>query len=199
MYKLICAYRALQWYEMTPYEVGSADVGAFIPSWALGRAFDNGRDVEPRPEISLSILSGIFASAFTATLAHYYQEVKPGLTALPFFKMFDAYVCMSSSIFLRMSLNRLTTTVYVPSENFQATFESDLSTLHPFPPAELPNFLRGLHGQLKPGIPAAVTERETLGLMDAGAELNIPYVPLYRRGCDVIISLDASADSQASI
>ncbi|EGG12571.1 uncharacterized protein MELLADRAFT_86725 [Melampsora larici-populina 98AG31] len=157
------------WYEMTPYEVGSQDVGAFIPTWALGRAFENGRDVKARPEISLSILSGIFASAFTATLAHYYQEVKPGLVMLPFFKAFDAYV---------------------------STFESDLSVLHPFPPAELPNFLRGLNGQLKPGISAAVTERETLGFMDAGADLNIPYVPLYRRGCDVIISLDASADSQ---
>ncbi|KAH9811818.1 acyl transferase/acyl hydrolase/lysophospholipase [Melampsora americana] len=157
------------WYEMTPYEVGSQDVGAFIPTWALGRAFENGRDIEARPEISLSILSGIFASAFTATLAHYYQEVKPGLVMLPFFKAFDTYV---------------------------SSFESDLSTLHPFPPAELPNFLRGLHGQLEPGISAAVTERETLGFMDAGAELNIPYVPLYRRGCDIIISLDASADSQ---
>ncbi|KAG0139325.1 hypothetical protein CROQUDRAFT_666676 [Cronartium quercuum f. sp. fusiforme G11] len=157
------------WYEMTPYEVGSEDVGAFIPTWSLGRAFENGHDIEPRPEISLSILSGIFASAFTATLAHYYQEVKPGLMVLPFFKMFDAYV---------------------------STFESDLSTLHPFPPAELPNFLRGLQGQLKPGLSVAVTECETLGLMDAGAELNIPYVPLYRRNCDVIISLDASADSQ---
>lgn len=84
-------------------------------------------------------------------------------------------------------------------KNKSASFESDLSTLHPFPPAELPNFLRGLHGQLKPGLPASITERETLGLMDAGAELNIPYVPLYRRGCDVIMSFDASADSQASL
>lgn len=86
-----------QWYEITPYEAGSEDVGAWIPTWALGRAFDKGHDVEPRPEISLSILSGIFASAFTATLAHYYQEVKPGLVMLPFFKMFDTYVCMSFS------------------------------------------------------------------------------------------------------
>jgi len=32
--------------------------------------------------------------------------------------------------------------------------------------------------------------------MDAGAELNIPYYPLFRRDVDCIIALDASADSQ---
>lgn len=30
----------------------------------------------------------------------------------------------------------------------------------------------------------------------SGANLNIPYIPLWRRDCDIIISLDASADSQ---
>ena len=35
--------------------------------------------------------------------------------------------------------------------------------------------------------------------MDAGAYLNIPYLPLMRRECDVIIAIDASADSQVSV
>lgn len=77
-----------------------------------------------------------------------------------------------------------------------AAFNQDLALLHPFPPAELPNPLKGLSGDLRPGSPEGISENDTLGLMDGGAELNIPYVPLYRRGCDVIIALDASADSQ---
>ncbi|KAI8459441.1 acyl transferase/acyl hydrolase/lysophospholipase [Phakopsora pachyrhizi] len=157
------------WYELTPYEVGSEDVGAFIPTWALGRVFEDGKDIKRSPELSLSILNGIFASAFTATLAHYYNEVKNGLGGLPFFSVVENYV---------------------------SRFETDLAALHPFPPAELPNFLYGLRGSLKPALPASIVEGKTLGLLDAGAELNIPYVPLYRRECDVIISLDASADSQ---
>lgn len=80
---------------MTPFEFGSEELGAFIPTWSLGRPFESGKDVEARPELSLTVLSGIFASAFTATLAHYYKEVKPALMAVPFAKAIDAYVCAS--------------------------------------------------------------------------------------------------------
>ena len=34
--------------------------------------------------------------SFTATLAHYYKEVKPALMALPFAKAIDGYVCARS-------------------------------------------------------------------------------------------------------
>ena len=89
-----------------------------------------------------------------------------------------------------------------------------LDAIHPFPPAELPNFLYGLEPSLptpsspsdgSPSsssatpapstIPHALTEARTLGFADAGVELNLPYVPLLRRSVDVIIALDSSADS----
>ena len=38
---------------------------------------------------------------------------------------------------------------------------------------------------------------QTNTLIDQGAYCNVPYLPLLRRQCDVIISSDASADSQA--
>ncbi|KAG9126079.1 hypothetical protein FRC07_005004 [Ceratobasidium sp. 392] len=36
------------WFEWSPYEVGCDELGAWIPSWALGRRFDNGRNIERR-------------------------------------------------------------------------------------------------------------------------------------------------------
>ncbi|KAG8704692.1 hypothetical protein FRC09_003382, partial [Ceratobasidium sp. 395] len=46
------------WFEWSPYEVGCDELGAWVPSWALGRRFNNGRNIERRPEMSLALLSG---------------------------------------------------------------------------------------------------------------------------------------------
>ncbi|GAA5959607.1 hypothetical protein JCM21900_002954 [Sporobolomyces salmonicolor] len=157
------------WFEITPYEVGCDQLGAFIPTWSLGRHFDAGKSVERVPELSLTILSGIFASAFTATLLNYWVELKPLLASLPFSGTINEFITSNAH---------------------------KLDAIHPFPPAELPNFLKGLKGKLREGVPDAITNLETLGFMDAGANMNLPYVPLMRRQCDIVIALDASADSQ---
>lgn len=56
------------WFETTPYEFGCDELGTWIPTWSIGRLFENGRSVEKVPETSLVVLSGVFASAFCATL-----------------------------------------------------------------------------------------------------------------------------------
>ncbi|KAF8986408.1 hypothetical protein BGZ52_008930 [Haplosporangium bisporale] len=66
-----------QWFEMTPYEFGSEETSAWIPTWSFGRRFVEGKSVEKVPETNLAILLGTFGSAFTATLADYYNEVRP--------------------------------------------------------------------------------------------------------------------------
>ncbi|GAA6063249.1 hypothetical protein JCM10212_003612 [Sporobolomyces blumeae] len=157
------------WFETTPYEVGCDQLGAFIPTWSLGRVFSNGKSTERLPELSLTVLSGIFASAFCSTLFSYFKEVKPLLKPLPFFSKIDEFVLDNAH---------------------------KLDAIHPFPPAELPNFLKNLKGKLREGTSESVTELDTLGFMDSGAFLNLPYIPLMRRHCDVVIALDASADSQ---
>lgn len=43
-----------------------------------------------------------------------------------------------------------------------------LDSIHPFPPAELPNFMKGLKGKLSKTAPDTVSEIDTLGFMDAG-------------------------------
>lgn len=94
-------------------------------------------------------------------------------------------------------------------------YQNSLDAVHPFPPSELPNFLKGIPpDKLREGTPSYLTKLDTLGFMDAGvrppsplsllmltlippqANLNIPYVPLFRRDADLILAFDASADSQ---
>ncbi|KAI0354075.1 FabD/lysophospholipase-like protein [Trametes cingulata] len=159
------------WYEFTPYEVGCDELGAWIPSWSLGRPFKNGKSTERRPELSFTILAGIFGSAFCASLKHYFREIEPVLQLLP-------------------------VQLYNWLEEIVTENEGDLGLIHPVLPNQLPNFLKGLDGELRYGSPPEITEHDTLGFMDAGAELNIPYYPFLRRNVDCIIALDASADSQ---
>ncbi|PVF94664.1 FabD/lysophospholipase-like protein [Serendipita vermifera] len=159
------------WYEFTPYEVGCDELGAWVPSWAFGRRFENGVNIERRPELSFTILAGIYASAFCATLKDYFNEAQPILRQLPW----SLYSWIAEVI----------------DDN-----KEDFGAIHPVVPNQLPNFVKGLEGQLREGSPKDITSRETLGFMDAGAELNIPYYPLLRRNVDCIIALDASADSQ---
>ncbi|KAK4055013.1 hypothetical protein OIO90_003354 [Microbotryomycetes sp. JL221] len=157
------------WFEISPYEVGCDEAGAWIPTWSLGRSFEQGKSIERIPELSLTSMSGVFASAFCATLYSYYNEIRPILIAAPFGKQIH---------------------------EFAQKNQAQLDSIHPFPPADFANFMRGLEGKLRPEAPHTLAEVDTLGFMDAGANLNIPYVPLFRRDCDLIIALDASADSQ---
>ncbi|KAI0699790.1 FabD/lysophospholipase-like protein [Cerioporus squamosus] len=159
------------WYEFTPYEVGCDELGAWIPSWSFGRPFDNGKNLDRRPETSFTILAGMFGSAFCASLKHYFREIEPMLRILP-------------------------AQLYTWLEDIATENERDLGLIHPVLPCQLPNFLKGLVGQLRYGSPPDITEQDTLGFMDAGAELNIPYYPFLRRSVDCVIALDASADSQ---
>ncbi len=54
--------------EFTPFEVGSDALGAYIPSWALGRTFRKGVALVPKPELPLGYFLGIFGSAFSVSV-----------------------------------------------------------------------------------------------------------------------------------
>lgn len=63
-----------EWYEFTPYEIGSVWQGIYIPTWAFGRRFENGASVDFAPEQSFGFGLGIFGSAFAATARKIYKE-----------------------------------------------------------------------------------------------------------------------------
>jgi cytosolic phospholipase A2 len=165
-----------QWFEMTPWEVWCEEFGAGIPTWSLGRPFDNGQSLwlssgVGLPEIRQSLLLGIWGSAFCATLSHYYKEIKPALLGMVGFD----------------GINQL-----LEGKN------DDLIKIHPIDPATIPNFVYGMEGKLPSTCPDSVFKSDHLQLMDAGMSNNLPIYPLLRPGrdVDVLIAFDASADIQ---
>ncbi|KAF4340324.1 phospholipase A2 cytosolic [Fusarium beomiforme] len=163
-----------QWYEITPYEFFCEEFGAGIPTWALGRRFNQGLDVPPEdgfhlPELRLPLLMGIFGSAFCATLSHYYREIKPLVQGLTGFGTIDELI---------------------------STRDDDLVKVHPIDPAKIPNFAYGMHGKLPETTPTSIYDNEYIQLMDAGMSNNLPIYPLLRPGrdVDVLVAFDASAD-----
>lgn len=65
-----------EWYEFTPYEIGSAWLGCYVPSWSFGRLFKNGISADTAPEQSFGFELGIFGSAFAAAYSEMYKELK---------------------------------------------------------------------------------------------------------------------------
>lgn len=89
-------------FETTPFEVGSDKLAAWIPTWALGRVFDGGKSAERVPELGVPVLSGIYASAFSASLFSYWSEIRPLLVAMPLFSKIDDFGAFA---FLFLSLS----------------------------------------------------------------------------------------------
>lgn len=163
-----------QWFEFTPYETFCEEFSAGIPTWALGRSFKNGRNVLLEnglglPEIRIPLMLGIWGSAFCATLAHYYKEVKPALVGIAGFSGLDGLLEQKNE---------------------------DLAKIHPIDPATIPNFVYGMEDKLPPSCPASVFKTDHLQLMDAGMSNNLPIYPLLRPGrdVDILVAFDASAD-----
>lgn len=163
-----------QWFEFTPYELFCEELGAGIPTWAIGRKFNDGKDVPPEhgfhlPEIRVPLLLGIFGSAFCATLHHYYLEISPIIRSMTGLEAIDNLISGKSE---------------------------DLSKVHPFDPASIPNFAHGMHGKLPNTTPEGLYDDDYLQLMDAGMSNNLPIYPLLRPGrdVDILVTFDASAD-----
>ena len=78
-------------------------------------------------------------------------------------------------------------------DSLLAERDEDMTKVHPFDPASIPNFALGLKGQLPPTCPESIHSESHLRLMDAGMSNNLPIYPLLRpgRGIDVIVAFDA--------
>ncbi|TAQ89963.1 hypothetical protein B7494_g1699 [Chlorociboria aeruginascens] len=165
-----------QWFEITPYELFCEEFTAGIPTWAIGRKFEHGKDLPHDvesglrvPELRLPLLLGVFGSAFCATLSHYYKEIRPlvkGLTGLG-------------------GIDEM-----IEGRN------EDLKKVHPIDPASIPNFTYKMEGLLPETVPQSIYKTSHLQLMDAGMSNNLPIYPLLRPGrdVDILIAFDASAD-----
>ena len=163
-----------QWFEITPYELFCEEFSAGIPTWAIGRKFEQGHDLPQEdgirvPELRLPLLMGVFGSAFCATLAHCYREIKPMVKGIAGF----------SSL-----------------EDMIEDRNDDLSKVHPINPASFPNFAYKMEGMLPETTPESIYKSTHLQLMDAGMSNNLPIYPLLRPGrdVDILVAFDHSAD-----
>jgi cytosolic phospholipase A2 len=68
-----------EWFEITPFELGSTYLHAYIPTWAYGRAFYNGSSLNHVPEQSLGYFMGIFGSAFSVNVRELVHATAQGL------------------------------------------------------------------------------------------------------------------------
>ncbi|PSN71423.1 phospholipase-like protein A2 [Corynespora cassiicola Philippines] len=163
-----------QWFEFTPYEFWCEELEAGIPTWAIGRKFENGRTVWrdnglALPEVRVPLLMGIWGSAFCATLSHYYKEIRPIMRSIAGFGGLDAMI---------------------------AERNDDLIKVHPIDPASIPNYALGMRNYLPSSCPESIHHAQNFQLMDAGMSNNLPIYPLLRpgRNVDILIAFDASAD-----
>lgn len=69
-----------QWIEISPIEVGNADIKAYIPTWSWGRAFQSGKSIDRCPEQSLSLILGQCTSAPAGPVTGYISAL---LASLP--------------------------------------------------------------------------------------------------------------------
>ncbi len=58
-----------QWLEFSPFEVGSQHLNSWIPSWALGRKFSNGKSISQHYPENLGYLLGTFGSLYATNVA----------------------------------------------------------------------------------------------------------------------------------
>lgn len=123
---------------------------------------------------------GMFGSAFVASLAHFYQEIR---LLLP-----------SSAI--------------QKADEMINSYQASVSTIHPISPASFPNPFYKMsttvqtkdESQQKEEVlrSESLVKSELIGLMDAGMDNNLPFYPLLRQGrdVDIILAIDLSADIQ---
>jgi len=160
------------WWEFSPYEIGSAAFGMYIPSWAYGRKFYAGKSLDFAPEQNLGYNLGTFGSAFAAEFKIIYSELVSSMD--------EPYKGVIEQI-----------THFIDTKIAQGTLTkfSDKRTKYSW--ATVHNFMAG--------IPESPLQYEKeLRLVDGGIDFNLPY-PLVsnknkHRKADIIILLDYSGN-----
>ncbi|MBF0408441.1 MAG: hypothetical protein HQM10_13910 [Candidatus Riflebacteria bacterium] len=163
----ICPDSNHEWFEFTPFEMGSDFLGAFVPVWAWGREFAGGRSTDFDPEESLAFGMGVFGSAFSVRIGDIIDN-----TFLANINDNQAFRYLLDPIL----------------EKFRREVE-EVRKATVIPGGEIPNFAFDL-----PKAPASAKGKKMIKLSDAGHCSNIPVAPLLRknRTADIIIVFDFS-------
>jgi phospholipase A2 len=157
-----------EWFEFTPFEMGSSYTRAYIPIWSFGREFHNGASVNKAPEQPLGYMMGIFGSAFEFDIEDAVRQTADSI---------NQHIASMSSEVGHIATALINDIVNSPLDNIRLA------------PSSLPNFTYQATS-------CPLHHDEHLTLIDAGIHFNIPFPPVLRaeRAVDIIIVCDASAD-----
>lgn len=169
-----------QWFEMTPYEIGSDELEAFVPTWGFGRPFSEGKSTMQLPEQSLALLLGLCTSAPAGPLSSYLATINRNIP----------------TGFLGNEIHKLASSI---ARMWGKHGTEEFQDHHPLHACNEHNFMFHLtpveKGQSRP---AGLENSPRIHLIDSGMDNNCPtYVLLHpNREADVIINMDASSDVQ---
>ncbi len=157
-----------EWMEITPYEVGSSFLQAYIPTDAYGSFFTTGIATQGCAPLSLGYFFGIFGSAYAVSLQDIIHFSGENIASIKNMIPLSLYQILADSI------KKLLGSSYHGAR---------------FLPSTLPNFTYHLsHSPL--------SSQRYLTLVDAGIDFNLPIPPLLRpgRNIDLIIIFDSSSE-----
>ena len=169
-----------QWFEMTPYEIGCDEIEAWVPTWAFGRPFSEGKSTMQLPEQSLALLLGLCTSAPAGPLTSYIATVSRNLP----------------SGFLGNSIHGLAHGV---TKVWGKQGTEEFHNHHPLHACNEHNPLyhyTPINKSETLARPPGLENSPRLHLIDSGMDNNCPtYVLLHpSRKADVIMNMDASSD-----
>ena len=169
-----------QWFEMTPYEVGNDETQAWVPTWAFGRPFVEGKSTMQLPEQSLALLLGLCTSAPAGPLTSYIATIS---RSLPPGFLGNSIHSMAHGITKLWGKQG--------TEKFQ--------NHHPLQACNEHNYIfHYTHVEQDQPRPPGLENSPRIHLIDSGMDNNCPtYVLMHpKRQADVIINMDASSDVQ---
>lgn len=165
------------WAEFSPLEFGSDELEGWIPTWAFGRHFEEGKSTQRLPERSLSLLLGICTSApagpLAAWLATIYRNLPKGF--------------MGSHI-------KAAADHWVEEHPEQA---ERLQSHHPVHAMNEANPF--FHAEKKENRGQGFENSPRIHMVDAGMSNNLPQYSFFRpgRNVDLMLLADYSSDVQS--
>lgn len=165
-------YRAeYKWFETGPFEAGSKSLG-FIPVWALGSVFKDGKIISHAPEYEMSEFLGIYGSAFAITINDLIDKGTP--LPLPSFNVGGIDIKLPVDTWIRKLVDGVNKDIRAKRSEF----------VH----AQFANYSKGLAKSI-------LKDNDKLAMFDAGMYFNIPLPLLFdraERAVDVVIMYDSN-------
>lgn len=165
-------YRAeYKWFETGPFEAGSKSLG-FIPVWALGSVFKDGKIVIHTPEYEMSEFLGMYGSAFAISINDLIDKGTP--VPLPSFNVLGVDIKLPVDTWIRKLIDGVNKDIRANRSRFVR--------------AQFANYSKGLASSI-------LKDKDQLAMFDGGINFNIPLPLLFdrtERGVDVVIMYDSN-------